>query len=163
MVVVQHIAAGGFVQSLVQWFQRDSRSPVEILETNTRLSPGVTYFAPDGHHLKLQETDGYLHSRLSLSPPRSGFRPSIDILFESVAETLGPNAVGMLLTGMGRDGAAGLLELRKQGALTLSQDQESCIVYGMPQEAERLGAVCHSLSPSGLVEAVKAALNLKTS
>jgi two-component system chemotaxis response regulator CheB len=88
--------------------------------------------------------DGRL--RLTQDPPRHSCRPSIDVVFASVAHEYGPAAIGCLLTGMGRDGAAGLLELRKRGGLTIAQDEASSVVYGMPREAVRLGAAERELS-----------------
>ena len=90
--------------------------------------------------------DGTL--RLSDAPPRHSCRPSVDVLFDSVATEYGPGAAGCLLTGMGRDGAEGLLRMRGAGAVTFAQDEASCVVYGMPREAVLLGAAAHVLPPA---------------
>ena len=102
--------------------------------------PGVI-LAPPGRHLALRE--GRL--RLTEDPERHSCRPSVDVLFESVARETGKDAVGCLLTGMGRDGAEGLLSIRRAGGITLAQDEATSVVYGMPREAALLGAVEHVL------------------
>ncbi len=97
---------------------------------------GRVILAPAEHHLVVERG----HLRLSNAPERHSCRPSVDVLFESVAREFGDTAVAALLTGMGRDGAAGLLEIRRAGGFTISQSEATCVVYGMPREAERLGA-----------------------
>lgn len=102
--------------------------------------------APADRHLVLEQE----RLRLSSGPERNAFRPSVDVLFESVAMSKGPRAVGCLLTGMGRDGAEGLLAMKRAGATTIAQDESSSVVFGMPREAIRLGAAQHVLSLSGI-------------
>jgi two-component system chemotaxis response regulator CheB len=97
---------------------------------------GRVVMAPPGRHLIV--SDGRL--RLTREAERNSCRPSVDVLFESIARECGSSAAGCLLTGMGRDGAAGLLEIRQAGGLTIAQDQSTSVVYGMPQEAARIGA-----------------------
>jgi two-component system, chemotaxis family, protein-glutamate methylesterase/glutaminase len=104
---------------------------------------GRVVLAPPDRHILVR--DGLL--RLSDAPPRHSCRPSVDVLFESVAAEYGPAAAGCLLTGMGRDGADGLLRMRARGAVTFAQDEASCIVYGMPREAALIGAAAHILPP----------------
>lgn len=141
IVVVQHISRG-FLPGLVQWLGGYSRLSLSIAADGQALKPGTVYFAPDDRHL-LVTRDRTL--RLSDAPPAGTLRPSVGPLFRSVAEALGERAVGVLLTGMGRDGAEELLLMRERGALTIAQDERTSIVHGMPGEAIRLGAAAHVL------------------
>jgi two-component system chemotaxis response regulator CheB len=102
--------------------------------------PGHAYIAPGHAHLLLARSGANYIAHLSDDPPVNRHRPSVDVLFRSAAQHAGKNAVGVILTGMGRDGAAGLLDMKKAGAYTLAQDEASCIVFGMPREAIALGA-----------------------
>ena len=105
------------------------------------LESGVVYIAPGHSHLKIRRTpSGYL-TELMKTAPVNRHRPSVDVLFDSAAEIVGKNAVGVILTGMGKDGANGLLRMRQAGARTFGQDEASCVVYGMPREAALIGAV----------------------
>lgn len=113
-----------------------------------RLQPGTVRLAPGDRHLRIERCSGQLVTRLSDSPPVSGHRPSVDVLFHSVAQG-GERAAGVILTGMGRDGADGLLAMRRAGALTFGQSGASCTVYGMPKVAREIGAVGREL---GLAE-----------
>jgi two-component system chemotaxis response regulator CheB len=160
IVVVQHIAAGGFLDGMADWLSTSSQVPVEVAKLERKLLPGVTYLASDGYQLELVTTNVGNVLRAVGTRARNGFCPSIDVLFESAARNFGSRAIGMLLSGMGKDGARGMAALRSAGALTLGQNEETCVVYGMPAEAARLGAVCHLLSPAALAEAVRQALKL---
>jgi two-component system chemotaxis response regulator CheB len=104
------------------------------------LQTGVALVAPGGKQLDLVSSGGHVKVRISDGPTVSGHRPSVDVLFRSAASVLRDRAVGVLLTGMGADGADGLLRLRTQGAHTIAQDESSCVVFGMPKEAIELGA-----------------------
>ena len=105
------------------------------------LESGVVYVAPGHSHLKIRRTpSGYLTELLKTAPVNR-HRPSVDVLFDSAAEIVGKNAVGVILTGMGKDGANGLLRMRQAGARTFGQDEATCVVYGMPREAALIGAV----------------------
>lgn len=107
------------------------------------LESGVVYIAPGHSHLKIRRTpSGYL-TELMKTAPVNRHRPSVDVLFDSAAEIVGKNAVGVILTGMGKDGANGLLRMRQAGARTFGQDEATCVVYGMPREAALIGAVEH--------------------
>jgi len=138
----------------------DSICKVKVQEAvdGQRVLPGHVYLAPGNFHLSLARTGANYLCRVHDGPPVSGHRPSVDVLFESVARVAGQNAVGVILTGMGRDGAAGLLSMRKAGARTIGQDEASCVVYGMPRVAYEAGGVERQLPLSaicsGLVEAV---------
>lgn len=101
---------------------------------------GCAYVAPGHSHLAVQRAAVGFQARLSCDEPVNRHRPSVDVLFRSVAALGGVAAVGVLLTGMGKDGAEGLLQMRRQGAWTIAQDQETCVVYGMPREAAAIGA-----------------------
>ena len=102
---------------------------------------GTVYIAPGHSHLKIRRGGVGFVTELEKSPPFNRHRPSVDVLFESAAKVVGRNAVGVILTGMGKDGASGLLHMRNAGARTFGQDEASCVVYGMPREAALLGAV----------------------
>lgn len=136
IVVVQHMAAS-FTQGLVAWLQLESRLPIKIAQHEQRLVRGEVYFAPDGSHL---EVSSRTTLGLSQAPAVSFVRPSATVLFESVARIYGAEAIGVLLTGMGEDGAAGLKVIHDRGGVTLVQDEATCVVYGMPAVAVRLGA-----------------------
>jgi two-component system chemotaxis response regulator CheB len=115
--------------------------------------PRRVLFAPDWAHLVVQP-DGRV--QLSEGDPVNGHRPSVDVTFSSLAKVYGNRAAGMLLTGMGSDGAAGLLALRQAGGETFVQNEESCVVFGMPRAAIELGAAQNILPPSGLIRSLKA-------
>jgi two-component system chemotaxis response regulator CheB len=136
VVVVQHISPG-FVPGLARWLDGTTPLRVKVARDGERLQPGTAYLAPDRQHLLV---GGNERAHLSDSAPVDGHRPSVTTLFESVARHYGPAAVGVLLTGMGRDGARGLKALRDAGACTIAQDSGSCVVFGMPKEAIALGA-----------------------
>jgi two-component system, chemotaxis family, protein-glutamate methylesterase/glutaminase len=105
------------------------------------IESGTVYIAPGHSHLKIKRSScGYVTELLN-TPPVNRHRPSVDVLFDSAAETVGRNAIGVILTGMGKDGACGLLRMRNAGARTFGQDEVSCVVYGMPREAAMIGAV----------------------
>ncbi|MCG9915678.1 MAG: chemotaxis response regulator protein-glutamate methylesterase [Phenylobacterium sp.] len=138
-VVTQHMPAT-FTRSFAERLDRVSGAKVAEAWDGARLLPGHVYLAPGGAaHL---EVTGTTHPtcRLRVDEPVNGHRPSVDVLFESVARLKRP-ALGVILTGMGRDGAQGLLTLRQSGAHTLGQDEASCVVYGMPRAAHEIGAV----------------------
>lgn len=151
VVIVQHISLG-FAEGFVQWLAHSTGFRVRVAAHGDRMQPGTAYIAPDGAQLKLRDM---AHLQLADEPHENGFRPSVAALFRSVAHHFGRHAVGVLLTGMGHDGAKELKAMREVGALTLVQDMGSAVIYGMPGEAVRLGAAAHVLSP----ETIAAALN----
>jgi two-component system chemotaxis response regulator CheB len=146
IVIVQHISSG-FCEGLAQWLAQASGFPVRVAEHGEALQAGVAYIAPDDFHVRVQGMGRLL---LSEEPPEHGLRPSVSCLFRSVAQAYGSQAAGVLLTGMGRDGAAELKLMREAGALTLAQDRASAVVYGMPGEAVKLGAAAHVLDPPSI-------------
>ncbi|MBL8413394.1 MAG: chemotaxis protein CheB [Propionivibrio sp.] len=105
------------------------------------LESGTVYVAPGHSHLRIKRGASAFVTELLKTPPVNRHRPSVDVLFDSAAEVVGHNAIGVILTGMGKDGANGLLRMRKAGAHTFGQDEASCVVYGMPREAALIGAV----------------------
>ncbi len=143
VLIVQHIAAG-FLPGLVDWLHQTTGFPIHIAAHGESLLPGCAYLAPDGYHLGLA-ANGQI--ALSKQEPENGLRPSVSYLFRSVAKVCGANAVGVLLTGMGRDGADELKVLKESGAVTIAQDEESSVVHGMPGEAIKLGAAGYVLAP----------------
>ncbi|MGK6307192.1 protein-glutamate methylesterase/protein-glutamine glutaminase [Variovorax sp. DT-64] len=140
VLIAQHMPPG-FTRSFAQRLDGLCRINVKEAEQGERVLPGYAYIAPGGWHLALGRSGANYVAQLNQEPPVNRHRPSIDVLFDSAARHAGKNAIGMILTGMGRDGAEGLLRMRQAGAHTLSQDEASCVVYGMPREAVLLGAV----------------------
>lgn len=147
ILIVQHIALG-FGLEFTEWLSGASRFPVHIATHGKALLPGHAYVPPDNLHMGLTND---LHITLSNNPPENGLRPSVAYLFRSVAQALGPAAVGVLLTGMGKDGADELKLMKDSGAITIAQDFESSVVHGMPGEAIKIGAATHILPPEGIV------------
>ena len=146
VLIVQHIAQG-FVKGFTEWLSGTSRFPVSVALHGERAAPGHGYVAPDGFHMGLENGPNIV---LSDHAPENHLRPSVSYLFRSVAQVLGPAAVGVLLTGMGRDGAEELKVMKEKGAITIAQDEESSVVYGMPGEAIKLGAATYVLSPEDI-------------
>jgi chemotaxis response regulator CheB len=146
LAIVQHLPPG-FVDGLVRWLDERCLLPVSVARSGERLLPGRVWVAPDGRHLEIGET------RLMVAEgrgPVSGHEPSGDVLLASLARHHGPGAAGIVLTGMGTDGATGLGELRAAGAPTVAQDRESCVVYGMPRAAAEAGAAGRVLPLDGI-------------
>lgn len=139
VVIAQHIPAG-FTRALAARLDRNARLAVREAIDGEALQAGTVYVAPGGQHLIVECSDGVLRARLSTAPQVNYSRPSVDVLFRSVAQSVGPDAIGVLLTGMGADGAQGLLEMRDGGARTVVQDEATSLVWGMPGAAYRLGA-----------------------
>ena len=146
VLIVQHISAG-FIQGLAEWLTTTTGMPVRIAKHRELASPGTALLAPDGCQMGIG-MDGRIIC--GLEPAENGLRPSVSFLFRTVARNFGPRAAGVLLTGMGRDGAEELKLMRDAGAVTLAQDRESSIIHGMPGEAIRLGAATHIGPPERL-------------
>jgi len=155
ILIVQHIAPG-FLQGMADWLGESTGVPVQIAARGVRLLAGHAYLAPDGYHLGIDRAG---RIALNASAPENGLRPAVSCLFRSVADVFGPHAVGVLLTGMGKDGAEELKQMKDRGAVTIAQDRESCVIYGMPGEAVRLEAASHVLPldriASGLLQVVE--------
>ena len=148
LLVVQHMATG-FIQGFVEWLAQTSRLPVHVARHGERLSSGHVYISPDGVQMAVAPD---LTICLTSDSPENGLRPSVSYLFRSVAQVFGPNAVGVLLTGMGKDGAQELQPMQERGAITIAQDKESSVVHGMPGEAISLAAATYVLPPEKIVE-----------
>ena len=146
VLIVQHISAG-FIVGLAEWLTATTGMPVRIAQHRELAAPGTALLAPDGCQMGIG-ADGRIVC--GSEPAEQGLRPAVSFLFRAVARHFGPRAAGVLLTGMGRDGAAELKLMRDAGAVTFAQDQESSIVHGMPGEAIRLGAATHIGSPECL-------------
>ncbi|RKG86789.1 chemotaxis protein CheB [Corallococcus terminator] len=138
----QHISQG-FTEGLAHWLSTETALRVVEATHDAGMEPGTVYIAPSGGHL-LVKSDGRLE--LDSGPALRGFRPSCDMLLTSAGEAFGRRCIGVILTGMGRDGARGLKEIRERGGRTIAQDEASCVVYGMPREAVLLGAAEQVLS-----------------
>lgn len=153
ILVAQHMPAGFTARFAARL---DELSAITVVEAEDRLplEVGHAYVARGDHHLRIERSSGQLKCRLGQDDLASGHRPSVDVLFESVARTVGPMAVGVILTGMGRDGARGLKLMREAGAYTVGQSQSSALVYGMPRVAFEEGAVVEQAP----VEAIAARL-----
>lgn len=141
LAIVQHMSAG-FTDGFVEWLAKSSQFPVIIPEHGRTMEAGRAYIAPQGVHMAV---DGRGRILLDAAPPENGMRPSVSRLFGSAAEAYGPRAVGVLLTGMGRDGALELKAMKEKGAVTIAQDRQTSVVHGMPGEAIRLDAASHVL------------------
>jgi two-component system chemotaxis response regulator CheB len=139
ILIAQHMPAG-FTHSFAHRLNSLCRIAVKEAAQGDRILPGHAYIAPGGFHLSLTRSGANYVAQVDQAPPVNRHRPSIDVLFDSAAKHAGKNAIGIILTGMGRDGAAGLLRMREAGAHTMAQDEASCVVFGMPREAIALGA-----------------------
>lgn len=138
-LITQHLPAH-FTTSFAKRLDRTCAPAVSEARDGDAITPGRVYLAPGGYHLEVTGKAS-LRCRLTKQEPINGHRPSVDVLFNSIASTVGANAIGVILTGMGRDGAAGLLAMRRAGAATLGQDEATSVVYGMPKAAFEIGAV----------------------
>ncbi|MBX9749688.1 MAG: chemotaxis response regulator protein-glutamate methylesterase [Roseococcus sp.] len=139
VVIVQHMPER-FTAAFAKRLDGICRIDVKEAEDGDTVLPGRALIAPGNHHLLLQRSGARYYVAVKDGPLVSRHRPSVDVLFRSAAQYAGQNAAGIIMTGMGDDGARGLLEMRRAGALTLAQDEESCVVFGMPKEAIALGA-----------------------
>ncbi len=161
IVIVQHMPAG-FTELYAK--RLNDREDLEVREAKNGdiIRPGLALLAPGGEqHMQLLKQDGKYKVVLKKAPKVNGHCPSVDVLFHSVAQHVGNHAMGIILTGMGGDGAKGLLEMRKQGARTIGQDESSCVVYGMPKVAYELGAVEYQEKLSNMADKVYSILNKK--
>jgi two-component system chemotaxis response regulator CheB len=150
ILVVQHMATG-FLQGFVEWLTQSTGNPVHIAAHGEQTQPGHVYTAPDSYHMGVQ-SNGQI--QLSKDAPENGLRPSVAYLFRSVANSFGRNAMGILLTGMGKDGAVELKTMNELGAATIAQDEESSVVYGMPGEAVAIGAAAYVMPPEKIAAAI---------
>jgi two-component system chemotaxis response regulator CheB len=157
IVVVQHMP-GKFTAAFAQRLNDITAHTVQEGQTAVRIRPGHVYIAPGGQHMlvKRQGSDYYLEIRDG--PLVSRHKPSVDVLFRSVAQSVGNHAIGVILTGMGNDGASGMLEMKQKGAITFAESEASCVVFGMPKEAIARGAVDKIYALSNLPYQIQKAL-----
>ena len=144
ILVTQHMPEA-FTKSFADRLNSLCKISVKEAEHNERILPGHAYIAPGHSHLLLRRSGANYMTELNAGPPVNRHRPSVDVLFRSAANVAGANALGIILTGMGKDGAQGLLEMRQAGSHTVAQDEASCVVFGMPREAIAIGAACEVL------------------
>ena len=140
ILITQHMPAG-FTKSFANRLDSLCKISVKEAEDGERVLPGHAYIAPGDKHLLLARSGANYVTRLSDAEPVNRHKPSVDVLFDSAASNAGKNAIGVILTGMGKDGAAGMLRMRQAGAFNFAQNEESCVVYGMPREAVAHGGV----------------------
>jgi len=145
VLVTQHMPEA-FTKSFAQRLNSLSAMTVKEAEHNERVVPGHVYIAPGHSHLLVKKSGAYYYTELSQADPVNRHRPSVDVLFNSAAKVAGPNALGVMLTGMGKDGAQGMLAMREAGSYNIAQDEASCVVYGMPKAAIEIGAA-HEIAP----------------
>ncbi|WP_347273302.1 chemotaxis-specific protein-glutamate methyltransferase CheB [Candidatus Kuenenia sp.] len=151
LLIVQHIAPG-FIDGLVEWLAKTTPFKMHIAGNGDTPLPGHVYFAPDDCHMGVDSNSKIF---LRSSTPENGLRPSVSFLFRSIAENIRDKAIGVLLTGMGKDGALELKLMKECGSITIAQDRDTSIVYGMPAEAKKLGAAMHILPLNGIAAALE--------
>ncbi|MFP4650010.1 MAG: chemotaxis response regulator protein-glutamate methylesterase [Desulfobacterales bacterium] len=160
ILIVQHMPEQ-FTASLAQRLNQLCSIEVREARNNDSVVPGTALIAPGNYHMLLQRSGARFYVQIRTGPLVCGHRPSVEVLFKSVARAAGRNAVGVILTGMGKDGASGLLEMRNGRAHTIAQDEQSSVVFGMPKEAISLGAAESVLALSAIPEKVVAYVNNK--
>jgi two-component system chemotaxis response regulator CheB len=153
ILVTQHMPAT-FTPAFARRLDNECPMAVSEATNNARVETGHAYIAPGGYHLELVRSGSHLACSVHDGPAVSGHRPSADVLFRSAARIAGTTSIGVILTGMGKDGAEGLLELRQAGAMTLGQDEASSLIYGMPRVAFERGAVIRQLPLSEIADAI---------
>lgn len=159
VVVVQHMPPG-FTAMYAKRLNDQCRIHVKEAETGDRVLPGHMLIAPGGdRHMRVVKVNGVYQVECKAAPKVNGHCPSVEVLFDSVAKAAGSKAVGIILTGMGGDGAKGLLEMRKAGARTIGQDESTCVVYGMPKVAYDIGAVEYQEKLSNIAKRTYSILN----
>lgn len=159
ILVAQHMPEL-FTKSFAERLDKLCSMQVTEAEQHEDIVAGRVYLAPGHSHLLLERVAGKYRTALSQDPPVNRHRPSVEVLFRSAAKLLGANAIGVILTGMGKDGAAGMLEMKQEGAYNFAQDEASCVVFGMPREAIALGAVDEIVPLPKMAERVLARLAL---
>ncbi|ACY84187.1 chemotaxis response regulator protein-glutamate methylesterase [Edwardsiella piscicida] len=160
LLITQHMPPG-FTRSFAERLNKLCQITVKEAEDGERILPGHAYIAPGAHHLELARSGANYIVRLHQGPPVNRHRPSVEVLFDSVARCAGRNAVGVILTGMGNDGAAGMLRLHQAGAYTIAQNEASCVVFGMPREAIQMGGVDEVVDLSQISQRMLAQVSAK--
>jgi len=157
VLITQHMPPG-FTRSFAARLDGLCRMTVSEAQDGERVLPGHAYVAPGDRHMTIVRCGANYMITLDDGPPVNRHRPSVDVLFKSVAQVAGQNALGVILTGMGRDGATGMLEMRHAGAFNIAQDEASCVVFGMPREAIAVGAVDEVLPVIRMAERLQSRL-----
>ncbi|MFP3999555.1 MAG: chemotaxis response regulator protein-glutamate methylesterase [Desulfobacterales bacterium] len=160
ILIVQHMPEQ-FTASLAQRLNQLCSLEVREAKNNDSVLPGTALIAPGNYHMLLQRSGARFYVQIRSGPLVCGHRPSVEVLFKSAARAAGRNALGVILTGMGKDGASGLLEMRNNMARTIAQDEKTSVVFGMPKEAINLGAAESVLSLSAIPEKIVAYVNEK--
>ena len=160
VVITQHMPAG-FTAMYAERLNRICKMEVREAKNGDRIRKGLMLLAPGGLQMRVVPLGNSYAVSVQEGERVNGHRPSVDVLFDSVALHVREHAIGVLLTGMGADGAAGLLRMRKNGAYTIGQDKNSCVVYGMPMEAHKIGAVCQQCPLSTIGQTVLARVSLR--
>lgn len=160
VVITQHMPAG-FTAMYAERLNRICKMEVREAKNGDRIRKGLMLLAPGGLQMRVVPLGNSYAVSVQEGEKVNGHRPSVDVLFDSVALHVREHAIGVLLTGMGADGAAGLLRMRKNGAYTIGQDKNSCVVYGMPMEAHKIGAVCQQCPLNTIGQTVRARLSLR--
>lgn len=153
VVIVQHMPPG-FTEMYANRLNNQCRVAVKEAVTGDRVLPGRVLIAPGDKHMRLVKVNGVYQVECKAGEKVSGHCPSVDVLFSSVAKSAGKDALGVILTGMGGDGANGLLEMRKAGAKTIGQNEATCVVYGMPKVAYDIGAVQYQMELSSITNKI---------
>jgi len=157
LLITQHMPPG-FTRSFAARLNGLCKMSVSEAQDGERVLPGHAYIAPGDRHMRLTRSGANYMIALDDSEPVNRHRPSVEVLFKSVAAVAGPNALGVMLTGMGRDGAAAMLEMKQAGAFNIAQDEASCVVFGMPKEAIAVGAVDEVLPVTSIAERLQSRL-----
>jgi len=158
IVITQHIPAG-FSRAFAERLNKFCPMRVAEAADGDAVQPGLALIAPGNFHMIVRESGGSYRVTVKDGPMVCYQRPSVDVLFSSVAEAAGPNAIGVILTGMGSDGAQGMKKMKSAGATTIAQDEASCVVFGMPKQAILLGAVDRVVPLESVAEAIRGALH----
>lgn len=158
ILIAQHMPES-FTQSFVERLDSFCKMRVKQAEHQEKIQAGTVYVAPGHSHMLLERVPGATYRiLLNQDPPVNRHRPSVEVLFRAAAKVLGGNAIGVMLTGMGKDGAAAMLEMHKAGAYNFAQDEASCVVFGMPREAIAIGAVDEVVALDNITERILSVL-----
>ncbi len=157
IVITQHMPPG-FTSMYAERLNRICKLEVREAKHGDKVQPGLILLAPGGLQMRVVRMGVGYSITCTDEEKVSGHKPSVDVLFTSVASVVKNKAIGVILTGMGADGAAGMLRMRKAGAYTIGQDKETCVVYGMPMEAHKIGAVCQQSALTNIPQLVMARL-----
>lgn len=159
-VIVQHMPAV-FTKTYAKHLNELYPFEVKEAEDGDKVLPGRVLLAPGDFHMEIYRSGGYYHVKLNQAPPMHGVRPAADILMKSVAHHVGANAIGLVLTGMGKDGAAGLAEMKRAGSYNVAQNEETCVVFGMPKVAIETGAIDKVLPLDKIAEELMKQMSLR--